>query len=189
MTLEARKAAFKGSWTVGIPTLVLCWIICWFFNASWAAKDVTFLSFAQASGVSCFITPLICGLISYPITASVFKKKVAEKMAHPEVESAPSPSAGELEQQLIFFRWMPQNWLVYTLVFALLGAIVWGCGIPTLFYLFCPGTLAAAGTGSRILVTAVGGFQIAASAQYGAYLSHIYYVKMLQNKLVASMAK
>lgn len=57
MTIEARKLAFKKSWTVGIPTVILCWIICWFANAPYAAADATLATCAAASGVSCFVTP------------------------------------------------------------------------------------------------------------------------------------
>lgn len=28
MTIEAKKKAFKSTWAVFIPTVILCWIIC-----------------------------------------------------------------------------------------------------------------------------------------------------------------
>lgn len=186
MTLKERKQAFKKSFTVGIPTVILCWIICWFFNAGYAQTEVTLASCAVASGVSCFVTPLICGLISYPITAKMFKKTIKEKKAHSEGENKSTLKTGKLEQQLIFFNWIPKNWFAYVLVFAICGSVFWGFGVPNLLNLFIPVTISA-GTGSRLFVTIIGGFQIGASAQYAAYLSNIYFVEMLQEKVMGGV--
>lgn len=188
MTLEARKAAFKKSWTVGIPTVILCWIICWFFNAPYGAKDVTIISCAAASGMSCFITPMICGLIGYPITATMFKKAMKAKMENPSAESKPAPAMGAMEEQMLFFNWIPKNWFCYLLVFSSINCVFWGYGLPGLLSLFIP-TVIPAGTASRAFVTIIGGFQIGAAAQFCAYASNIYFVQLLQRKAVAAAAK
>lgn len=102
------------------------------------------------------------------------------------MESEPAPETGELEQQLIFFNWIPKHWLAYVVVYAVCGSIFWGFGVPTLLNVFIPVTVPA-GVGSRLFVTIIGGFQIGASAQYAAYLSNIYFVKLLQKKAMAAM--
>lgn len=178
MTLETRKQAFQKSWTVGIPTVILCWIICWFFNAGYAKADATLATCAMASGVSCFVTPLICGLIAYPITARLFKKSMQGK-------TQPILEEHTLEEQLIFFQWVPKNWFCYVLLFAISGSIFWGFGLPNMLNLFLPITVKA-GVASRLFVTILGGFQIGASAQFAAYMSNIYFSKMLQEKAALS---
>lgn len=111
-----------------------------------------------------------------------------EKMANPDAVSEPAPATGELEEQLIFFNWVPKNWFCYVLLFAIGGSIFWGFGVPNMLDLFIPVTVKA-GTASRLFVTILGGFQIGASAQFAAYMSNIYFVKMLQKKAAAAMSK
>ena len=188
MTLEARKSAFKKSWTVGIPTVILCWIICWFFNKPYAAMDVTLVSCAAASGVSCFITPMICGLIGYPITASMFKKAMKAKMENPTAETKPAPSIGTMDEQMLFFKWSPKNWFCYLLVFSLISSIFFGFGLPNFLALFIH-TAVKAGTASQLFVTIIGGFQIGFAAQFCAYISNVFFVQLLQRKAMAAAAK
>lgn len=179
MTSQERKSAFKGSILSGVLTLVLCWIICWFFNGAYAETDVSFASCAKASGISCFITPVISGLITYPIVLSVFKKN---KETDPQQKAQSGEAAAdELGKQVIFFSWIPKNWFCYALVFAVINCVFWGFGVPSLLDLLIPISIPA-GVGSRIFVTGIGGVQIAASAQYCAYLFNMYAIRMLKVK-------
>ncbi len=189
MTIEAKKKAFKSTWAVFIPTVILCWIICWFFNKPYALTDVTLASCAAASGVSCFITPLICGLIAYPINKGAIKKAIKAKMENPTAESAPAPEMGELESQMIFFNWIPKNWICYLLVFSVCTSVFFGYGLPNLLAAFIPVTVPAGVWSSRLFITLIGGLQIGFSAQFSGYLANVYFVKMLQKKLVPAAVR
>lgn len=189
MTLEARKHAFKDSVSVGIPTLVLCWIIFWFLAAYQGTEPVGFMTLAAASGMSCFVTPVICSLIVYPITKKVFVKKVKAKMANPDADEKPAPEIGTLEEQIIYFNWMPKKWWVYMLVYALLGAIVFGFGIPALLATFVPGDFIAAGMGAKLFTVLLGGVQVAASAWFCIYLTKFYFIQMLKRDLPKILEK
>lgn len=189
MTLEARKHAFKDSVTVGIPTLILCWIIFWFLPAYQGKEAVGFMTLAAASGMSCFVTPVICALIVYPITKKVFVKKVKAKMANPDPDEKPAPEIGTMEEQIIFFNWIPKKWWVYMLVYALLGAIVFGFGIPALLANFVSGNFVAAGMGAKLFTVLLGGVQVAASAWFCIYLTKFYFIQMLKRDLPKLLAK
>lgn len=183
MTLEAKKANFKKTWTVFIPTVILCWIICWFTNGKYALTDVTLLTCGLANGLTCFITPIICGLIAYPLTKSGMKKAIAKKMANPDEKSEPAPETGDLDSQIMFFHWIPKNWFCYLFVFSLIAGIFFGYGLPTLIGSFAT-FIVKAGVGSRLFIALIGGVQIGWAAQFSAYLSNIYFVKLLEKKLV-----
>ncbi len=188
-TLEARKHAFKDAWMVGIPTMILCWIIFLFLPAYQGTEAAGFMTLASASGFSCFVTPVICGLIAYPITKVMFVKKAKEKMANPDPDAAPAPEIGSLEEQIIFFNWMPKKWWVYMLVFSLLGCFIFGYGIPAFLAGFVSGNFVPAGIGAKLFVLLLGGIQVAASAQFCTYLTKFYFIQMLKADLPKLLAK
>lgn len=188
-TVEARKHAFKDSWVVGIPTFILCAIIFWFLPAYNGKEAVGFLTLGTASGVSCFVTPVICGLINYAITKPMFIKKVKAKMANPDPNEVPAPEMGTLEEQIIYFNWMPKKWWVYMLVYAFLGCFVFGFGIPGFLAVFAPGNFVAPGMGAKLFVLLLGSLQVAASAQFCCYISKLYVIQMLKRDLPKLLAK
>lgn len=176
LTLESRKEAFQSTWVTLILTMILCWIICWFVNVPYAAMDVTLSSCSGANGLSCFITPIIGGIINYFIM-----KHSMTRVDKGNTSSDPKLEKNSLEEQLIFFHWIPKNCAGYLIFFSACMCVFFGFGLPTLLD-FCIPITVKAGVGSRIFVTLIGGIQIGFSAQMSAYLSAIYFPILINRK-------
>lgn len=179
MTKEARKHAFKKSLACGPTTIVLTIILTYFLPMAKAAgaAPVDFATAAHGMAITVAITSIICCLIQYPIVGKEFKAQFEEG-------GEMLPAMGKREEQIQFFSFIPGNWVVYEIFFAIFAGIIFGAGIPGLLTGL---GINPAGLG-RIGFSVVQGVINGVGVWWAVYLCQIYLVQFFWEKAAAAQA-
>lgn len=170
MTLDARKYAFKKSLACGPATIVLTAIIMYFSMAKSYAENPTDLLGMSLLGGTVFVTSMICTCIQYPLVGKSFKAQFTGGEA--------LPAMGKRSEQLIFWTWIPGNWLCYNIAISAFAGILFGSGIPAFLVSWGINPAGIGRLGYAILSGVINGL----GTWYAVYLSQVYLVQLFAEK-------